>query len=623
MSARVLVATVLAAIVLAGAPPAHAAAQASNRADVIVKLAAPGSRVDVARALGGSVGLVVAPDTFVVRGARVGAATPPGVAWLAPETTYQASREPTDTCYRTCAPVAIDGQRELVTVNAAAAWDVSTGSSDVVVAVLDGAVDANHLDLAGKVTSGPSFVTGGCTDATAVQASHATGVAGLVGANTDNGVGVASLGWQTRVLAVAVLDACGVGTASEVARGIRYAADGGARVINLSLAGGANPVLADAVAYAQSRGVLVVAAAGNAGSATPVYPAAYTGVVAVGSTSSDGLHASAFSNRGAWVDLVAPGESVVSTGTTTGGYASYDGTSFASPIVAAAAALLFASHPTFTADDVASRLSRTAATLSGTNGLLDAGAAMVDAPGGFVLLASDGGAFTFGDAVYRGSAGGIRLNQPVVAAATAGTAGYWEAAGDGGVFAYGVPFLGSMGGTTLNQPIVGMAATPSGDGYWLVARDGGIFTFGDAVFAGSTGAIALNEPIVGMAATPSGNGYWLVARDGGIFTFGDAAFAGSTGAVHLASPIVGMAAASRTSYWLAAADGGVFAFGRAPFFGSGVGRAGPGVVGIAGAPEAGGYWLARADGVPLAFGEAVDAGRTGALNAPIVAIGST
>src|SRR5205807_7495162 len=100
---------------------------------------------------------------------------------------------------------------------------------------------------------------------------------------------------------------------------------------------------------------------------------------------------------------------------------------------------------------------------------------------------------------------------------------------DGGIFSFGdAAFLGSTGGIRLNQPIVGMSATPSGRGYWLVARDGGIFSFGDAGFFGSTGSIRLNAPILGMASTPTGGGYWLVARDGGIFSFGDAGFFGST-----------------------------------------------------------------------------------------------
>ena len=85
--------------------------------------------------------------------------------------------------------------------------------------------------------------------------------------------------------------------------------------------------------------------------------------------------------------------------------------------------------------------------------------------------------------------------------------GYWTDASDGGIFTYGnAVFHGSMGGQHLNKPIVGMAATPGGGGYWEVASDGGIFSFGDAAFHGSTGSLRLNKPIVGMAATPDGGG---------------------------------------------------------------------------------------------------------------------
>jgi hypothetical protein len=128
-------------------------------------------------------------------------------------------------------------------------------------------------------------------------------------------------------------------------------------------------------------------------------------------------------------------------------------------------------------------------------------------------------------------------------APTVSGAGAWMAALDGGVFTFGdATFFGSMGGVRLNQPVVGMAPTPSGRGYWLVASDGGVFSFGDAQFFGSTGAIRLNQPVVGMAPTPSGRGYWLVASDGGVFSFGDARFFGSTGAIRLNQPVRGMVA---------------------------------------------------------------------------------
>jgi hypothetical protein len=156
---------------------------------------------------------------------------------------------------------------------------------------------------------------------------------------------------------------------------------------------------------------------------------------------------------------------------------------------------------------------------------------------GYWLVASDGGVFSFGDARFYGSTGGLRLNQPIVAmSATPSGHGYWLLASDGGVFTFGdAPFHGSTGSTGLNQPIVGMSATPSGLGYWFVGADGGVFSFGDAAFHGSTGALRLNQPVVGMSATPSGHGYWIVAADGGVFSFGDARYSGSGVALHAAT----------------------------------------------------------------------------------------
>jgi hypothetical protein len=245
---------------------------------------------------------------------------------------------------------------------------------------------------------------------------------------------------------------------------------------------------------------------------------------------------------------------------------------------------------------------------------------------GYRFVASDGGIFDFGSAVFEGSTGGVTLNEPIVGmAATPDGNGYWLVAGDGGIFTFGdAGYFGSIGAIQLNEPIVGMAATPDGKGYWLVAADGGIFTFGDADYFGSTGAIHLNQPIVGMAATPDGKGYWLVASDGGIFTFGDAAFNGSTGAIHLNQPIVGMAATpDAKGYWLVAGDGGIFTFGDAGYFGStGAIQLNEPIVGMAATPDGNGYWLVAADGGIFTFGDAPFLGSTGglALNKPIVAM---
>ena len=243
---------------------------------------------------------------------------------------------------------------------------------------------------------------------------------------------------------------------------------------------------------------------------------------------------------------------------------------------------------------------------------------------GYWLVAGDGGIFTFGTIGFFGSAGSLRLHQPVVAMApTPDRKGYVLVAADGGIFVYGDALsFGSLAAHPLNSPVVGVAMTPSGKGYWLVAADGGIFAFGDAGFFGSTGSMKLNKPIVGMAATPNGKGYWLVAADGGIFAFGDAGFFGSTGSLHLNKPVVGMATTpDGRGYVLVASDGGIFVFGDGAFFGStGSMHLNQPVVAMALTPDGKGYWLVASDGGIFAYGDGAFFGSTGSmhLNSPIV-----
>jgi Calcineurin-like phosphoesterase len=193
--------------------------------------------------------------------------------------------------------------------------------------------------------------------------------------------------------------------------------------------------------------------------------------------------------------------------------------------------------------------------------------------GGYWLVASDGGIFSF-NAPFYGSTGAFRLNKPIVGmTGDPVTGGYWMVASDGGVFSFHAPFYGSTGAFRLNKPMVGMAVDRNTGGYWLVASDGGVFSF-HAPFHGSTGNIHLNKPIVGIAATSAGSGYRLVASDGGVFT-GHAAFYGSTGGLVLQKPMITMVNDNATDgYWLVASDGGVFS-GHAPFFGSAALRSAP------------------------------------------------
>ncbi|HEY6473470.1 MAG TPA: hypothetical protein VIY26_11310, partial [Acidimicrobiales bacterium] len=248
--------------------------------------------------------------------------------------------------------------------------------------------------------------------------------------------------------------------------------------------------------------------------------------------------------------------------------------------------------------------------------------------GGYWMVASDGGIFTYGGAQFYGSEGGNPLNAPIVGmASTPDGGGYWLVASDGGIFSFGdARFHGSQGGQPLNAPIVGMASTPDGGGYWLIASDGGIFSFGDAHFYGSMGGQPLNKAIVGMAPTPDGLGYWLVASDGGIFSFGDAGFRGSMGGTPLNKPVVGMAASSDgLGYWLVASDGGIFNFGDARFFGStGSTSLNKPVVGMAATSDGAGYWLVASDGGIFNYGDAGFSGSAGGtpLNKPVVGMAS-
>ena len=195
---------------------------------------------------------------------------------------------------------------------------------------------------------------------------------------------------------------------------------------------------------------------------------------------------------------------------------------------------------------------------AGASGLGIVGASSTPSGKGYIACGSDGGVFAYGDARFKGSMGGHRLNGPVVGCAVdPATGGYWLVGSDGGIFAFGAPMYGSTGNVRLAKPVVGMASTPDGHGYWLVASDGGVFSFGDARFYGSTGNVRLAQPVVGMASTGDGRGYWLVAADGGIFSFGDARFLGS--AAPSPTRVVGMAT-TPTGYAIGTDSGRIFGY---------------------------------------------------------------
>ncbi|WP_081736526.1 type VII secretion-associated serine protease mycosin [Amycolatopsis orientalis] len=269
------------------------------------------------------------------------------------------------------------------------AWPHSRGGG-VLVAVVDSGVDADHpqLQRPGKVLPGRDFYLAGSYPGAFDCVSHGTGVAAIVAADPVAGIGFHGVAPDARILPVRISDR-DVGDQGEalridpqvVANGIRYAADQGARVLNLSLAGHEDfAVIRDAVAYAVARDVLVVAAAGNAQRDTttelPSYPASYPGVLAVGAVDIDGARIQG-SQVGRYVDLVAPGAKVL-TATRVAGHAYVDGTSFAAPFVTGTAALVRSAWPGLSAAEVAQRLVATAAPARGGQGSPAYGAGLVD-----------------------------------------------------------------------------------------------------------------------------------------------------------------------------------------------------------------------------------------------------
>jgi type VII secretion-associated serine protease mycosin len=318
---------------------------------------------------------------------------------------------------------------------------LSTGTG-VTVAVIDSGVDDSHPQLAGQVLAGFDFLrntAGGNVDC----ASHGTAVASLIAAKHVAGIGFAGLAPGVRILPVRVSeheeDAQGNAQGDSVspdvfAQAIRWAADNGARILNISLTldHDYQPV-ADAVTYAQDKGCLIVAAVGNHHSAAvtatpglgdvvpatvdpPSYPAAYQGVLGVGAVNQDGTRLDQ-SQVGPYVDLVAPGGGVLAA-TRVGGYSTWSGTSFAAPLVSAAAALVWAVSPQLKNTDVAHRLEVTADPLPDSGRTNEFGHGLVDPYRAVTELLPNGS-----------TAPAAALPARTVDAAAADRTAHWQSAG--------------------------------------------------------------------------------------------------------------------------------------------------------------------------------------------------
>ena len=276
------------------------------------------------------------------------------------------------------------------------AWSLDTGSASTIVAVLDTGVDRNHEDL-GAFAPGYDFVNG--DDRPADDNGHGTAVAGIIAAQGGNDKGTAGVCWKCTIMPIKVLDANASGSWSDVAAGVIWATNHGARVINMSfgLPSGSRSVAA-AVSYAESHSVVVVASAGNENSSAPDYPAAYPGVISVGavdetgtrySTSNGNLYAGKWgSNYGSWVGVDAPGcvntTWPSSSAHPNGSYTYFCGTSAAAPFVAGLAGLARSYVPTASADEVVNAIE------SSAHQTIDHNSAhgLIDAPATLTALAS-------------------------------------------------------------------------------------------------------------------------------------------------------------------------------------------------------------------------------------------
>lgn len=314
----------------------------------------------------------------------------PDIVWVEPDYIRHAqSIQPDDSSY-------IGSQQSyLSAINLENAWGISTGSKNVVVAVIDSGVNYNHEDLKDNIWHNPGEIPGNGIDddgngyvddvigwdfidlPAGFAASdedgttpdndpmdvygHGTFVAGIIGAKGNNNTGVAGVAWNVGLMVLKAgykkPDGEGIFNSSFISEALYYACDNGADIVNMSFGDGEtrSQIEMDALEYCKKQGVLLVAASGNDKKNIVNYPAAYESVIAVAAADSSLQDKAFVSNYGPWIDITAPGEYLYST-TVDGDYGSKSGTSVATPVVTGVAALIKSRWPDYTADEIASHL---------------------------------------------------------------------------------------------------------------------------------------------------------------------------------------------------------------------------------------------------------------------------
>lgn len=283
------------------------------------------------------------------------------VQYAEPDPIYTATATPNDPLF---------GQEwGLTRIQAPLAWNVAQGREDIVIAILDSGIAQDHPDLAAKIVANQNFSTSDTADD---LYGHGTHLAGIAAAVTDNGAGIAGVGYRCSLMNIKVSRDDGKSLSSWVAQGIVWAADAGARVICMSF-GSPTPsqTVEQAVEYAWNRGAVLVASAGNTGSSTLNYPAAYEPCIAVAATDQNDGKAS-WSGFGAWVDVAAPGVNILSTLPNRAnffqqqGYGTASGTSQATAFVAGLAGLVWSTSFGTSNAAVRARIEATCDRVAGT-----------------------------------------------------------------------------------------------------------------------------------------------------------------------------------------------------------------------------------------------------------------
>ena len=277
------------------------------------------------------------------------------IEYVEPNYILNFSYVPNDTNYNSQAA-------SLNLINASAGWEIATGKKGkvVTVVVVDSGV-APHTDFPAQ-SNGYAAVSSQAYNNDRV--GHGTGVAGVISAIGDNGYGIAGLNWNTNLVSSKVDDASGATSVANVVLAITWAADNGAKVINISLGlTSDSTILRKAIDYAYGKGCVIVAGTGNDGKNTVLFPANYSNVLAVGAVNSAGTGKESWSNYGPEIDVVAAG--YVYTTQKSGGFANVSGTSFSTPQVSGLASLILSIYPDATNEEVYSLIRQGAKPLGG------------------------------------------------------------------------------------------------------------------------------------------------------------------------------------------------------------------------------------------------------------------